>query len=347
MFINWIWFRGGTRFRDLITKRELSMIQLARRKPARLFPVIGKLLVFLLLLLSNGSRRGLLWAQENTYTILGLSVEGNVLTDDNLLLLNSGLGVNDQVTLLDIQEAIRRLWKLERFEDIRMEAERVVGSGVYLLIRVKELPLLGKVEIAGNDGVRRSKIQEVVDQYLFLQRPLSWHNRSRLRNALLDLYHDEGYLQARVELELTGDPASGVLHIYIKENQQVRIRGIEFLGIQELSAKKLRRVMKETRTRRWWRSGFFDRKKFQDDLQLVLDYCRDRGYNDAEILGDSLVFSEDGRSLYLFIKMYEGPRYRFGKITWQGNTLFQDERLNDISLFRILVFVQGDAAFIS
>ena len=105
-------------------------------------------LYWLLLILLTWSTAAL--AQDVEFTILGLSVEGNELTDDNLILLNSGLGVNDRITLIDLQNAMHQLWNLGRFSDLEIAEERTVGDGVFLVIRVQELPLLGKIEIAGN-----------------------------------------------------------------------------------------------------------------------------------------------------------------------------------------------------
>jgi len=293
------------------------------------------LLWLLVLLLAWG---GTTLAQESEFTILGLSVEGNELTDANLILLNSGLGVGDHITLLDLQNAMHQLWKLGRFSDLEIAEDRTIQNGVFLVIRVVELPLLGEVEIAGYKKLKKYKIEEEINTLIQAFQPIPASTPFNIRQALLALYREEGYNLAQVEVEIDNEnPAAAVCRIFISEGKHVRIREIEFHGLVELNPDKLRRKMKETRTRRWWRSGNFDREKYEEDLQKVLAYCRNHGYNDAAVLSDSLSFSDEGDDMFIHVNMYEGPCYYFGEISWNGNTLFNDDYLSDQ-----LVFKQGD-----
>ncbi|MBL7033950.1 MAG: hypothetical protein ISR91_07375, partial [Candidatus Delongbacteria bacterium] len=290
-------------------------------------------LYWLLLILLTWSTAAL--AQDVEFTILGLSVEGNELTDDNLILLNSGLGVNDRITLIDLQNAMHQLWNLGRFSDLEIAEERTVGDGVFLVIRVQELPLLGKIEIAGNKKLKKYKIEEKVNEILLAFHPIPSSAPFNIRQALLALYSEEGYNLAEVEIDIDdSNPSAAVCHIFISEGEHVRIREIVFLGLIDLEPQKLQKQMKETRTRRWWRSGNFDRDKYEADLQLVLAYCRNRGYSDVAILSDSLSYSEEGNGMFIYVNMYEGPLYYFGDIAWNGNTLFTDSFLNSQLVFK-------------
>jgi outer membrane protein insertion porin family len=274
-------------------------------------------------------------AQEMELTILGLSVEGNELTDDNLILLNSGLGVNDQITLIDLQNAMHQLWKLGRFSDLEIAEERTIGNGVFLVIRVHELPLLGTIEISGNKKLKKYKIEEKVEELLWAFHPIPASAPFNIRRSLLELYSEEGYNLAEIEVTVDDtNPSAAVCQIFISEGEHVRIREVIFHGLIELAPEKLQKKMKKTRTRRWWRSGEFDITEYEEDKQAVLDYCRNEGYSDAAILSDSLSYSEDGSDMFIHLNVYEGPRYHFGEITWSGNTLFTDEFLQSQLVFR-------------
>mgnify|MGYP006292937931 FL=1 len=120
--------------------------------------------IFLTILILTIFLTGALQAQTaNTVKLLGLSVEGNEYTDQGLIKANSSLLVGRDITGEDIQEAIRQLWKLELFSDIRIVLDRQVEDGVYLTIEVEEYPRLETVQVKGNDKVKRDKIMDAVD----------------------------------------------------------------------------------------------------------------------------------------------------------------------------------------
>ncbi|MFQ5800020.1 MAG: hypothetical protein ACE5H0_15190, partial [Bacteroidota bacterium] len=94
------------------------------------------------------SRPSTVGARQQVFQILGISVEGNSVADPRAIIANAGLKVGDEIALPSDQaaEAARRLWALRIFSDIQIIAERTVGTGVYLLIRVKEYPRLERIE---------------------------------------------------------------------------------------------------------------------------------------------------------------------------------------------------------
>src|SRR6478672_5017270 len=76
-------------------------------------------------------------------------------------------------------------------------------------------------------------------------------------------------------------------------------------------------------------SAKFDRKKFEEDLQGVVNYYNSQGYRDAQILDTALYYNKDG-NLQVDIKVAEGNKYYFGNIAWRGNTKYPDSLLNVI-----------------
>jgi outer membrane protein insertion porin family len=76
-------------------------------------------------------------------------------------------------------------------------------------------------------------------------------------------------------------------------------------------------------------SAKFDRKKFEEDLQSVLNYYNSLGYRDAQIIDTALYYNENG-NLQIDIKVAEGDKYYFGDIAWRGNTKYSDSLLTAI-----------------
>lgn len=74
-------------------------------------------------------------------------------------------------------------------------------------------------------------------------------------------------------------------------------------------------------------SAKFNEKKYADDKNKILDYYNSLGYRDAAIVDDT-TYSNSKGDLDVAIKVTEGHRYYFGKITWKGNTKYPDSILN-------------------
>ncbi|MCX8009745.1 MAG: outer membrane protein assembly factor BamA [Ignavibacteria bacterium] len=122
-----------------------------------------------------------------------------------------------------------------------------------------------------------------------------------------------------------------LLRIEIDEGKEVVVRKINFFGNQAFDAGDLKSEFEETSEKVWWKfwkSANFDRKKFEKDKELLIDFYKKNGYRDAVILGDTLVIDETRENMAINIYLYEGPQYKIRNIKWIGNTIYSDEQLN-------------------
>ncbi|GIT31978.1 MAG: hypothetical protein Ct9H300mP2_0570 [Candidatus Neomarinimicrobiota bacterium] len=58
---------------------------------------------------------------------------------------------------------------------------------------------------------------------------------------------------------------------------------------------RLRLAMKDIKQQRWyffWRASF-DQDKFEEDLENIRKYYRNKGYRDFKIISDSVHYTED------------------------------------------------------
>jgi outer membrane protein insertion porin family len=78
----------------------------------------------------------------------------------------------------------------------------------------------------------------------------------------------------------------------------------------------------------WWKSGSYDRARFDDDLQVGLPaYYAANGYLDFAVVGDSLVIDPASGKTRLEISVDEGPQYRMRDFTILGNSEFSTAEL--------------------
>ncbi len=299
--------------------------------------VVGALLLFFVACSS------ILPAQEKpeVYKILGINVEGQRTADASAIVANTGLKVGDEITVPGDQtsQAIHRLYNLRLFSDIQIIIDHKVQDGVYLLIKVKENPRLDKIVVSGNDELSEDDILKKIG--LIKGQIVTGEDLATVKRLLEGQYETDGYLNAKVDPVLvpmedtTRNRVS--LKINIDEGPKVKVNHIDFFGNKAFDAGTLRGAFKETSERAWWKfweTNKFDRKKWEADKQLLIDFYRKHGYRDTEILEDSLRYDPTKRYLTIDVYLHEGPQYFVRNITWEGNTVYPSSLLSERLGFR-------------
>ncbi len=73
----------------------------------------------------------------------------------------------------------------------------------------------------------------------------------------------------------------------------------------------------------------FNAKKYSDDKEHIIEYYNSLGYRDATIVADTQYYNKKGQ-MDIDIKVDEGHKYRFGNVSWKGNTKYSDSILTVI-----------------
>jgi outer membrane protein insertion porin family len=265
-------------------------------------------------------------AQQRT-RVLGLNIVGNEATDAGLIRAHSGLTVGQDITGDDVQSALQQLWKLNLFSDVQILEEKTVPDGVFLAIQVKEYPRLERVDVHGNKKLKGDDLNGLIK--LTKGQVVPPRELILLRNRLVNKYAEMGYLLADVTVNGYRSETTGrqIVDVQVKEGKKVRIKDITFEGNTAFSDRNLRGKMKENKRKAFLRSGEFKRDKLDEDKQAVVDFYTSKGYRDAEILKDSVYYSDDRKSVYLRFDLAEGQLYHYGNFTWSGNKVFNDAEL--------------------
>jgi outer membrane protein insertion porin family len=265
-----------------------------------------------------------LYAQGQLVKIHKINVSGNILADATTIRLNSGLAEGSTAGIEDIQEAVRNLWALKLFSNVQIYLEKQTMDGADLLIKVEEYPRLNRAFISGNDEFDTDEVNDILGFYtgMVVSPSLLFNTRKKL----LDKYKEEGFLLAKVNMDTTIVSKNRVdVNIRIYEGLEVQVEKITFHDNHAFDDDDLKDTFEEIKEDAWYRSADFDRKDYEKDLENLVKFYHDNGYRDAEVVRDSVSFSEDGSELFLDIWVYEGNRYYFGDITFKGNEKFSDD----------------------
>ncbi|MFZ1082120.1 MAG: outer membrane protein assembly factor BamA, partial [Candidatus Kryptoniota bacterium] len=268
--------------------------------------------------------------------VLGISVEGNKLTEAGAIIRYSGLKIGGEFTPGgdEIRQAIKQLWSLGIFSDIQILIDNQVADGVYLLIKVTEYPRLNDIVLKGNDELNDKDIKEQIN--LVKGQIVNPQTLSTFAYNIKKKYDDKGYLLATIDPELVpvADTSAASVNLVVKidEGKEVKIESITFSGNKQFPDGDLRGAMDDTHQNVWWmfwQSAKFDPKKYDDDKGKIVDFYRQHGYIDASIVSDSIWYTSDKKDMFIHINVYEGEQYFIRSIAWEGNTKFPASVLNE------------------
>src|SRR5690606_13941089 len=95
--------------------------------------------------------------------------------------------------------------------------------------------------------------------------------------------------------------------INIERNDRVKIDDINISGNEGFSDGKVRRQMKKTKEKRFyrfWKRSKFNKSEYEADKQAILKKYKEKGYRDARIVSDTLIH-KDENSIVLNLDLEE------------------------------------------
>lgn len=275
------------------------------------------------------------YSKPKDFEIGGVKVTGAYFSDENAIIAIAGFRVGDKVRIPggEIPRAIKSLWNLKLFTDVQIVKEKTIGDIVFLEIRVQERPRLSRFSYKNIRKTFHEDLNEDLDKILVKGGIVTEDAKVNASKAIEKYFIEKGYLDADVTVEDFPDSTrlnSVRLVFELKQGERIRIQEVSFTGNTAVKDSKLRRLLKETRSKRnIFSSSKFLRDKFREDKTKIIAYYNKIGHRDARILGDSLWREEDG-DLRVHINLYEGPQYYFRNISWKGNSIYDTKTLSDV-----------------
>ncbi len=280
-------------------------------------------------------------ATVRTVEIAGLRVEGAQYLDPQAVRIASGLYLSQKIRIPgeDLALATQKLWRQGLFGDIEILADSLTESRVWLVIRVEERPRLSRFSVR---GVSKSQAKELSEK-IGLVRGTIFTESQRLNadRVIRNYLQSKGYYQAQVSTQVDPDTGANTVKVLflVKRGPRVKIQRIEFEGLVVNSPAWAKRQLKETKERRFyrfWKRSRYQKTEFEKDQEKLVTALQNKGYRDARILSDS-VWLVSPKRLQVRLTLYEGRKYYFRHISWEGNTLYDSTTLS-----RILGIKRGD-----
>ena len=284
------------------------------------------------------------YTQDRTRYILGgLVVEGVKNFDEDLLISISGLNVGEVYDIPgeSVSEAIRRYMDQKLFSNVRIEADSIVGSKIYLHVYLTAQPRISSINYSGVKKSEREDLEKVLGDFrVGSQVTPDMVNRAEI--YVKRFFEEKGFKNATVDIvqreDVTGDNRV-MLDINIDKNEKVKVRKIFIDGVDQKLVKKLKRAMKKTREKSFanlLRSKKFIPEKYEEDKGYLIDKMNSWGYRDALVKSDS-ISNVDESHINVHIQMYQGQKYYLRNVEWVGNKVY-----NSAVLSNVLKMKKGD-----
>ena len=276
--------------------------------------------------------------QGKKYILGDVAVTGKISFNKQTVVTFAGLEKGQNITVPgeEISNAIKKLGKLGLFGEIDFYVNEIKGDSIFLELNINELPKLTNVKFT---GIKKGKIEELIkDNGLTDGKVVNENLLTTTKNYIENKYKKDGYFNTKVNINVVNDTTEinrVKLVVAIDKGDKIKISAINFIGNAKFSDKKLLSAMSDTKQRsrnplRILKASKFIKEKYKSDLVKIIDKYKEKGYRDARIISDSVIFNKSKNDLTININIEEGNKYYFGNIKFLGNTVYSDQGLRSI-----------------
>ena len=269
------------------------------------------------------------------YILADLDVTGKIQYNKQTVVTFTGLEKGQKIIVPgeDISTAIKKLWKLGLFSDVNIYLNKIEGDSIYLELNLNELPKLADVRI---QGVKKGKIEDLLKETDLKKGKIVNENLlTTTKNYIENKYKKDGFYNTKVFISTTPDSTDTQVNmvVNIDKGDKVKVRSIDFTGNESLTDAKLKKAMKNTKERKVYRifkRSKYIKDKYKEDLTSLIDKYKEKGYRDARIVSDSVIFDKKKNLIDIKLNLEEGKKYYFGNIRYIGNTVYTEQQLDRV-----------------
>jgi len=273
------------------------------------------------------------WAVD-PFTVRDIRVEGLQRVEPGTVFASLPFRVGDQYNDEKGSAAIRALFALGLFKDVRLEV-----AGDVLVVIVEERPSIADVDFAGIREFDKDALRKALrDIGLTEGRPYDQALADRAEQELKRQYINRSLYGAEVVTTVTPIERNRVnLTFTVTEGEPAKIKDIRIVGNKAFSEGTLKGLL-ELETGGWlsWytKTDRYARSKLNADLETLRSYYLNRGYLEFRVESTQVSLSPNKQDITITVNVSEGERYVVSAVRLEGNYLGRDDEFKSLVKIR-------------
>lgn len=278
------------------------------------------------------------WAVD-PFVIRSIWVEGLQRVEPGTVFATLGLRVGETFTDEKGSAAIRSLFGLGLFKDVRLEVK-----GEELVVVVEERPVVAQVDFVGIKEFDRDVLRKALrESGLYEGQPFDRALADKAEQELKRQYINRSLYGAQVVTTVTPIERNRVnLTFTVTEGQVARIKELRIVGARAFKEGTLLDLF-DLNTGGWlsWytKSDRYSRTKLNADIETLRSYYLMRGYLDFRVDSTQVAIAPDRQQILVTINITEGERFVVSGVSLAGNYLGREEE------FKSLVSIKPGQAY--
>lgn len=269
------------------------------------------------------------WAVD-PFTIRDIRVEGLQRVEPGTIFASMPIRVGDTYTDETGSAAIRALFDLGLFKDVRIDV-----NGNVVVVIVEERPTVADVDFVGTKEFDKDAMKKALrDVGLADGRPYDKALADRAEQELKRQYVSRSLYNAEVVTTVTPIERNRVnLTFTVTEGEPARIREIRVVGNKAFSESTLLGLFDQDSGGwlSWYtKSNQYSRAKLNADLETLRSYYLQRGYLEFRIDSTQVAISPDRQDLSVTVNITEGEKFVVSGVKLEGNFLGREDEFKSL-----------------
>jgi len=275
----------------------------------------------------------------DAFNVRDIRVEGLQRIEPGTVFASIPLRVGDDYTDEKGAAAIRSLYALGLFKDVRIEV-----NGDVLVLIVEERPNIAAVEFIGAKEFDKDTLKKALkDIGLAEGRPFDKALADRAEQELKRQYVNRSLYGAEIITTITPAERNRVnLSFTVVEGDLAKIKEMRVVGAKAFDESKLLDQFDQG-TGNWlsWytKSDRYSRTKLNADLETLRAWYLSRGYLEFRIDSTQVAISPNKQDISITINVTEGDRFVVSEVAMEGYYLGKDDE------FKSLVEIKAGQAY--
>ena len=239
-----------------------------------------------------------------------IKISGNDRVNSETIKIFSGVSIGDNLTTEDLNDILKQLYETNFFKDVNLKYENSI-----LTVNVIENPIVQNLII---QGVKNKDLKKEIEKIIVMKEknPLIDNKLQTDVNNVKNLIQEIGYYFSEIEL-LKKDNDNNTVDLIFKIDlgKKAYIKEILFVGDKKFKKRKLLNVITSEENKPWKfisSKRLVNKNRIELDKRLLLNFYKNKGYFEANILDESIEFDEN-QNFNLVFNIDSGEKFYFGK----------------------------------